>query len=86
MDAGQADRNSSPDGRLDVTDAGSVAAGRNAGRPFLQVFFRCANKYLHVPRSADGSGYRAMCPLCGKRVNFVIGPGGTPQRFFEISC
>ena len=71
--------------RLDVTDD-SVTGGSGSSRPFLRVFFRCANQYLRVNRHADGSGYRAICPLCGKRVNFVVGPGGTSERFFEVSC
>ncbi|HLO42466.1 MAG TPA: hypothetical protein VK176_15695 [Phycisphaerales bacterium] len=77
-------------GRLDLVEGvhTSPAPASNApsNRPFLQVFFKCANQYLRVNRSADGSGYRAMCPLCGKRVNFVVGPGGTSERYFELSC
>lgn len=73
--------------RLDVTDDPTpLAGGPHPGRPFLQVFFRCANQYLRVHRNADGSGYRAICPSCGKRLNFVVGPGGTSERFFEVSC
>lgn len=82
-------------GRLDIVESGAGGgggtgnvggAGGGNGRPFLQVFFKCANQYLRVNRNADGTGYRAMCPLCGKRVNFVVGPGGTSERYFELSC
>ncbi|HYE62903.1 MAG TPA: hypothetical protein VD997_12980 [Phycisphaerales bacterium] len=48
--------------------------------------FRCANAYLRVYRSADGQRYLARCPKCGKDVRFVVGPGGTEQRQFEVSC
>ncbi len=76
---------------LDVTEQGGLAGsngrgGPPGGRPFLSVFFKCANQYLRVYRVADGSGYRATCPKCGKRMNFVVGQGGTSQRFFEVSC
>jgi len=68
--------------------AGGVAGGGNAGvaRPYLQVLFRCANQYLRVYRSADGSGYLARCPKCAKCMNFRVGPGGSGQRFFEVGC
>jgi hypothetical protein len=88
-------------GRLDIVESGSGSVGHAGsggggggggggagpnGRPFLQVFFKCANQYLRVNRNVDGTGYRAMCPVCGKRVNFVVGPGGTSERYFELSC
>jgi hypothetical protein len=78
-------------GRLDIVESGAGGGvqggnGGGNGRPFLQVFFKCANQYLRVNRNVDGTGYRAMCPLCGKRVNFVVGPGGTSERYFELSC
>lgn len=63
--------------------AGGVPA---SGRPALQVYFRCANVYLRVLRSVDGSRYQARCPKCGKDVRFAVGEGGSAQRFFEVSC
>ncbi|HRJ49428.1 MAG TPA: hypothetical protein PKU91_02775 [Phycisphaerales bacterium] len=71
------------------SDPSPARAGPSDGgcpRPFLRVFFRCSNQYLYVPRNARGSAYRAMCPRCGRHVDFVVGPGGTSQRFFELSC
>ena len=56
------------------------------GRPFLQVMFTCANAYLRVYRSADGSRYLARCPKCAKEVRFQVGQGGTNRRQFEVSC
>jgi len=73
-----------PSGSFDITE--SSEAARPRGRPFLQVMFRCANAYLRVYRSADGQRYLARCPKCGKDVRFVVGPGGTEQRQFEVSC
>jgi hypothetical protein len=68
---------------FDVTVGQGVGA---SGRPFLQVYFRCANAYLRVYRSADGRRYLARCPRCGKQVTFQVGEGGTSQRQFEVSC
>ncbi|MCC6425344.1 MAG: hypothetical protein IT435_00855 [Phycisphaerales bacterium] len=80
---------SEPLSGLDVTEGGGAgrgSGGRQGDRPFLRVFFRCANQYLRVYRTVDGTGYRAICPLCRKRMNFIVGPGGTSERFFEVSC
>ncbi|MFA6045046.1 MAG: hypothetical protein WC718_08685 [Phycisphaerales bacterium] len=68
-----------PDGRARLPQV----AG---GRPALQVYFRCANAYLRVLRAADGTHYLARCPSCGKSTKFLVGEGGTDQRFFEMSC
>lgn len=56
------------------------------GRPTLQVYFKCANVYLRVIRSADGERYQARCPKCAKEIRFAVGEGGSPKRFFEVSC
>lgn len=61
-------------------------ASVGGGRPALQVYFRCANAYLRVLRAADGTHYLARCPSCGKSTRFLVGQGGTDQRFFELSC
>lgn len=62
------------------------AAGVEGGRPFLRVYFSCANKYVRVFRDRAGEGYTARCPTCGKSMKFRVGDGGTAQRFFELSC
>ena len=56
------------------------------GRPFLQVFFLCANSYQRVFRSQDQQRYLARCPKCGKEMRFQVGPEGTSQRTFQVSC
>ena len=56
------------------------------GRPFLQVYFVCANSYQRVFRSADNKRYLARCPKCGKEMRFQVGEGGTAQRTFQVSC
>lgn len=57
-----------------------------AQRPWIGVRFLCAGAYVRVGRSPDATAYNAICPRCGKRVRFRVGPGGTDQRFFEVSC
>ncbi|MEO0511689.1 MAG: hypothetical protein AAF108_02180 [Planctomycetota bacterium] len=56
------------------------------GRPSIRVFFQCANAYQRVLRDADGRAYVARCPRCGLSKRFVVGSGGTGQRFFELTC
>ncbi len=55
-------------------------------RPWLGIRFACAGAYQRVYRSADGTLYMARCPRCAKSINFRVGEGGTPQRFFDVSC
>jgi hypothetical protein len=63
-----------------------VAGGSASARPFLQVYFVCSNTYQRVFRSADGQRYQARCPKCAKEMRFQVGPGGTDQRVFQVSC
>lgn len=79
-------------GRIDILvgetpePGGSAGGGRAVGRPSIQVWFACAGAYLRVFRAVDGSKYQARCPKCGKEVRFLVGPGGTSQRVFEVRC
>lgn len=74
--------------RLDVVvgQEGLSPAAARAVRPFLQVYFRCSNTYQRVYRNASGDAYVAACAKCGKQMRFRVGPGGTGQRRFEVSC
>jgi len=68
-------------------DTGGSGGGTRAqGRPWIGVHFVCANRYVRVHRRADGSGYLARCPACGREVRFRVGEGGTDARLFEVSC
>lgn len=73
-------------GGLDIVEGGSPPEGQAGARPFLQVYFRCANFYQRVYRNAAGTHYQARCPKCGKTVRFQVGQGGTSQRRFEVQC
>jgi hypothetical protein len=66
--------------------AASAAMPGGAGRPFLRIWFGCANQYQRAYKHADGSQYSARCPKCGQMVRFPVGPGGTNERFFEVRC
>ncbi|MEI7658005.1 MAG: hypothetical protein WCK33_08075 [Phycisphaerae bacterium] len=76
---------------LDVTEGDpwrgdQPASSPQAPRPALQVYFRCANAYQKVLRAVDGQTYTARCPKCGMVKQFVVGPGGSDQRTFRLSC
>jgi len=71
---------------LDVVAGGNGGHAGLVGRPWLQVTFTCANAYQRVYRGTDGRSYVARCPKCAKDMRFVVGPGGTSQRAFQVSC
>jgi hypothetical protein len=81
---------SSPDGDQfipsDIPTAADGRGGEGTGRPWLGVRFLCSGAYQRVYRNREGTAYVATCPRCGKSVRFDVGPGGTNQRFFEVSC
>lgn len=72
--------------RLDIIEGDQQPPAAGGARPFLQVYFRCANFYQRVYRNAAGTHYVARCPRCGKTVRFQVGPGGTAKRRFEVHC
>jgi hypothetical protein len=76
------------EGAADGGAADGGAGGRPGpgGRPFLRLWFRCSGQYARAYRSADGTVYLGRCPKCGATSRFLVGPGGTNQRFFEVSC
>jgi hypothetical protein len=55
-------------------------------RAFLSIYFRCSAQYTRAYKNASGTAYEARCPACAKPVRFAIGPGGTDQRAFTMSC
>jgi len=65
----------------------SACNGAPSGpRPWIQVWFDCAGTYQRVFRHVDGSSYTARCPKCGESIRFKVGPDGTGQRTFRVSC
>lgn len=70
------------------TPGTSAAAEENGqGRkPYLRLWFECSRQYGRAQKSADGSHYSARCPRCGAVAKFAVGPSGTSERFFRVSC
>ena len=58
--------------------------GSAEAQPFLSVLFKCCNVYQRVYRSPDGRRYDGRCPKCGRAVRFLVGEGGTSERFFVV--
>jgi hypothetical protein len=56
------------------------------GRPWIGLRFVCAGAYQRVYRNPQGTAYIATCPRCGRSLRIDVGPGGTNQRFFDVSC
>lgn len=71
---------------LDIQEGSPSQSGPRVKRPYLEVYFRCANFYQRVYRNAGGTHYQARCPRCGKTIRFAVGSGGTAQRRFEVQC
>lgn len=69
----------------DVVQSGAPGGG-GGGRPWLGVRFVCSGQYVRVLRDAGGTHYLARCPTCAKTVRFRVGPGGSDQRIYDVSC
>lgn len=74
-----------PNDALDITEPDPRREERRP-RPFIGVRFACANIYVRVLRSPDGTAYIARCPACAKSMRFLVGAEGSDRRFFEVSC
>ena len=47
------------------------------------IWFDCCGTYGRALRSADGTKYVGRCGKCGRRMQALIGEGGTEQRMFR---
>jgi hypothetical protein len=74
-----------PSGRGERALGGTADALAKAN-PYLRVYFACANQYVRVRRGEGADRYLARCPTCGNTKSFLVGSGGTEQRFFRLSC
>ena len=75
------------DYKLDIAaglGSGSSRAADRPARPFVSVLFRCCNVYQRIYRSADGTRYEGRCPKCARSIRFLVGAGGTSERFFVV--
>lgn len=74
-----------PDGDA-AQDAGGSAGAPPGNSGWLGLYFKCAGVYVRAYKNQAGTAYRGRCPRCGKSMDFLIGPGGTNRRNFEVSC
>jgi hypothetical protein len=73
------------DYKLELSGASaSHGVTETSSRPFVGVQFECCNVYSRIYRNLDGSRYDGRCPRCARLVMFVVGQGGTDQRFFVV--
>lgn len=55
-----------------------------APKPYLSVQFKCCSVYQRIYRNNDATAYEGRCPRCAKPVRFLVGQGGTSERFFVV--
>ncbi len=68
------------------TPAAPARAPNPGGTPYLRIYFSCANAYARAQRTPAGDAYTARCPTCGQTKRFLIGPGGSSERSFVLTC
>ena len=76
------------DYKLDIAGLGPDKADKSKGetssKPYLSIHFACCGVYSRVYRNSDGTAYAGRCPRCARPVQFLVGEGGTDQRFFVV--
>lgn len=65
-----------------LDDATSKPSDNGRGQRWIGVRFDCCGTYQRIYCNRDGSAYEGRCPRCLQQVRAIIGPGGTPSRFF----
>jgi hypothetical protein len=53
-------------------------------RPFLSVHFTCCGVYQRIYRAVGSDCYQGRCPRCQRQITFLVGEGGTTNRFFRV--
>jgi hypothetical protein len=74
------------DYKLDLSSLPKADEGtsRAPAKSFIGVHFKCCSVYQRIYRSDDGHRYEGRCPRCGRQVRFLVGPGGTDDRYFVV--
>lgn len=73
-------------GQPDQPEPAKSGEQPSPGGSYLRIFFSCSNTYARAQRTPAGDAYTARCPTCGLTKRFPIGPGGTSNRTFVLSC
>ena len=74
-----------PGEHLDISSEPDDGASKPAPRRFVGIYFACCGVYSRVYVNPQGTAYVGYCPRCCGKVELVIGPDGTTQRFFSAS-
>jgi hypothetical protein len=73
------------DYKLDISSLGSSdQTPTREARPYLSVMFKCCSVYQRIYRNNDATAYEGRCPRCMRPVRFVVGQGGSNDRFFVV--
>ena len=69
---------------LDISSDPNPKPSRSSeeNRRFIGVSFACCDVYRRVYINPEENAYVGNCPKCAKRLQVLIGPGGTDTRFF----
>jgi len=57
---------------------------KKASKKWIGVTFTCCQQYGRAYQAKDGKRYESRCPKCLRMMTFLIGPGGSDDRFFEL--
>ena len=53
-------------------------------RRYLGIHFACCDVYSRLYINPQGTCYLGNCPRCARRLEILVGPGGTESRFFTV--
>lgn len=53
-------------------------------RRYLGIHFACCDVYSRLYINPHGTCYVGNCPRCARRLEILVGPGGTESRFFTV--
>ncbi|MEM9084184.1 MAG: hypothetical protein AAGB34_11355 [Planctomycetota bacterium] len=80
------------DGREVASSSGGVRGNRESSsstgqspKGWLGMTWNCCSVYSRIYKNRAGTAYQGRCPKCGTPISIPIGPGGTNDRFFEVS-